>query len=70
MVNPTGYSKTSPNSSGYGAVRKNTFFLLLQTGDFLLQQDGASKIILESGVQTARNYAKTSPNPTNYSTPS
>jgi len=66
-LNPTNYSKSSPNATNHGIVTRNIFYLLQESGDFLLQEDGVAKIILESGLVKTVNYSKSTPNATNYS---
>lgn len=65
MPNPSNYSKSSPNASGYTAPTKSksnykvvnteTGFLLLNTGDYLLLNTG-EKLRLHRSQTAASNY--------------
>ncbi len=69
--NSTNFAKSNPNSTGYERRLFNvdsSSNLLLQNSDDLLQQDGLSVILFESGQYSyTNNYAKGSINSTNYS---
>lgn len=67
-LNPTSFSTPSISPSNYNlTVPTDTSILLLQTGDYLLLQDGVDSILLESGDSPKPvNYAKASLNPTNF----
>ena len=72
MANPTNYSSSSLNSTGYGiqsAITDPSFLLLEDNSSYFLLENNASKLILEEGIIRRVNYLKTNPNSTNYAVP-
>ncbi|KKN11691.1 hypothetical protein LCGC14_1023980 [marine sediment metagenome] len=63
----TNYSKPTPTKVGYSkSIGGDKFYLLLQNGDFILLQDGSSRIILESSDKANVNYDTSTPTNTDY----
>ena len=67
MTNSTNYTKTTQSSTAFGNINLATGALLLETGDYLLLEDGESHLLLEESELESTNYTSSSVNSTNYS---
>lgn len=68
MLNPTNYSSVALNKTSYADLTDTPGSLLLESGGFLLLEDGISHLILQEIKSKRTNYAgRSETNKTNFS---